>query len=58
MISVIIPVIDKFSEYEKTVNDILKTKDVKVYLGVDEKYKDSCKFDNKNVVIKFYKGKR
>ena len=57
MISVIIPVTDKFSEYEKTVNDILKTKDVKVYLGVDEKYKDACKFDNKNVVIKFYKGK-
>ena len=57
MISVIIPIIEKFSEYEKTVNDILTHKDVKLFLGVHEGYKYKCNFQNENVVVKYYKDK-
>ena len=55
MINIILPIIDKFEEYEKMLEYLSKKRDIKVYIGADEKFKDK-NFDKK-FVVKFFRSK-
>ena len=55
MINVILPIIDKIEEYQKMLDYLSKRNDVKVFIGVDEKFKiDKL---SGNFVIKYFKTK-
>ena len=55
MINVIVPIIDYFDKYVDMINEIAKKKNVMVYCGVLERYKEHCSFP-KNVVVKVYQN--
>ena len=56
MINVLVPIVDRLTEYEKMIEKIALDKDATIFVGALEEFKDKLNFKEKNVIIKFFKN--
>ena len=55
MINIILPILHKFDDYKTMIGYLSKRKDIKVYIGLDERF--SIDNLNSNFVVKIFKAK-
>ena len=56
MINVLVPIVDRLTEYEKMIEKIALDKDAIIFVGALEEFKDKINFNKDNIKVKYFKS--